>query len=199
MSALIVAVAVVAIAYFVGSIPIGFLIARRRGMDLRTIGSGNIDAHNVSRALGRGLGILVLVLDALKGALPLLLVFALDLHERADPFVITATGFASICGHCFSIWLRFRGGRGAATTLGVFLVLDPAIAATALLIAGAVSAAFRIVSVGSMAAAVTLPIVLWSEGRPDHAVTLGLAAAGVILFQHRSNIGRLIRGEEPRF
>jgi len=192
-------IALVIAAYFAGSIPVGMLIARSRGVDIRGVGSGNIGATNVSRALGRSLGIAVLLIDASKGALPVATVLLLHLDERVDPFVITATGFAAICGHCFSIWLRFRGGKGVATSLGVFLVVAPTLAATAMLIAGAVGAAFRIVSVGSMAAAVTLPILLWTQGYSNAVTTLGIAAATVVLFQHRANMARLARGEETRF
>ncbi len=199
MSAFIAGIALVVCAYFAGSIPVGLLIAKRRGINIRGVGSGNIGATNVSRTLGRGLGLAVLVIDALKGALPVLAVLWLDLDERVDPFLITATGFAAICGHCFSIWLRFAGGKGVATSLGVFLVLAPPLAGTAVLIAGAVGAAFRIVSVGSMAAAVTLPILLWTQGYSDAVATLGIAASAVVLFQHRANIARLARGEETRF
>jgi glycerol-3-phosphate acyltransferase PlsY len=189
---------VMIIAYFVGSIPIGLLFARARNVDLYTIGSGNIGATNVARALGKKVGAVVLVLDVLKGALPLVLVFALDLDVRVDPFVITGTGFAAICGHCFPVWLFFRGGKGVATSLGVFVVLDPLIAGITVAVFILVCVMFRIVSIASMAAAVLIPTLLWILGRSDAAVTLGLAVAVLVIVRHRANISRLLRGEENR-
>jgi glycerol-3-phosphate acyltransferase PlsY len=193
----IAAVAVIVGAYFVGSIPIGVVLARRRGVDIRAVGSGNIGATNVSRSLGRKLGAVVLVLDALKGALPVLAVVLLELDQRVDPFVLTATGFAAIAGHCFPIWLRFDGGKGVATALGVYLVVDPVVTAICVAIFAACYLPFRIVSIGSLAAATAFPVLLLVFGRSDAAVTLGIAVGLVIIYRHRGNLGRLLRRREP--
>lgn len=198
IGSLAVAIAVILGAYFVGSIPIGVLLSRRRGVDIRAVGSGNIGATNVSRSLGRKLGAVVLVLDALKGAVPMLVVRLLELDQRVDPFVITATGFAAIAGHCFPIWLRFNGGKGVATALGVYLVLDPVVTGISAAIFVACYLPFRIVSIGSLAAAASFPVLLLVFGRSDAAVTLGIAAGLVIFYRHRGNLARLLRRNEPR-
>ncbi len=189
---------IIVIAYFVGSIPIGLLFARARDVNLRNIGSGNIGATNVARALGKKTGALVLVLDALKGAIPLLAVFGLELDHRIDPFVICAAGFAAMAGHCFPVWLLFRGGKGVATALGIYLVLDLASAGIAVVVFLAVWGSTRIVALGSMTAAVLLPLLLLLRDASDAAVTLGIAGGALVLFQHRGNISRLVRGEENR-
>ncbi|HUH02372.1 MAG TPA: glycerol-3-phosphate 1-O-acyltransferase PlsY [Kofleriaceae bacterium] len=193
----IAAVAVIVGAYFVGSIPIGVLLSRRRGVDIRAVGSGNIGATHVSRSLGRKLGAIVLVLDALKGALPVLAVVMLELDQRVDPFVLTATGFAAIAGHCFPIWLRFDGGKGVATALGVYLVVDPLVTGICMAIFAACYLPFRIVSIGSMTAAVAFPVLLLVFGQSDAAVALGIAVGLVIIYRHRGNLGRLLRRGEP--
>jgi glycerol-3-phosphate acyltransferase PlsY len=198
MTSLSSAVALVIGAYFIGSIPIGVLLSRRRGVDIRAVGSGNIGATNVSRSLGRKLGAVVLVLDAIKGALPLGIALLLELDHRVDPFVITATGFSAIAGHCFPIWLRFNGGKGVATALGVYLVVDPLATAICVAVFAVCYVPFRIVSIGSMAAAIAFPLVLLAFGRNDAEVTLGIAVALVILYRHRGNIARLVRRTESR-
>ena len=159
-SAWIAAGAAVLAAYLVGSIPTGYLIGRRRGVDVRTQGSGNIGATNVARTMGKRLGILVLVLDALKGAAPLAAWRAADLaihlDGRIDPYLFTAVGLAPIVGHCFPVWLRFRGGKGVATALGVFLVADPILIAIGLALYAIIYAMTRIVSIGSLTAALVI-------------------------------------------
>jgi glycerol-3-phosphate acyltransferase PlsY len=192
------AAAVVAGAFLLGSIPTGLLLARLRGIDIRTVGSGNIGATNVARGLGKKSGVLVLLLDAAKGAIPILVVRLLDLGARVDPFVITATGFAAVAGHCFTPWLRFRGGKGVATSLGVFLALEPAVTAMTAGLFAAIYLATKIVSIGSIAAALAFPILLWLLGRPDESVTLGIAVAILIIAKHHGNIRRLLRRQEHK-
>ena len=153
--------ALIAGAFWAGAIPFGVLLARRRGVDIRAHGSGNIGATNVSRVLGARDGAIVLVLDALKGALPTAL--ALALADPAAPPGIDAravalTGGAAILGHCFSPFLRGRGGKGVATALGVFLVLAPAIVAVAVAIFAAVLAVTRVPALGSLAAALAISV-----------------------------------------
>ena len=121
-----------------------------------------------------------------------------QLDRSADPFFITATGFAAMMGHCYPLWLGFRGGKGVATALGVFLVVDPASAVIAVAIFLVLVAITRIVSLGSLAGAASLPLSLWLFERSDAAVTLGIAGAVLVIFQHRDNLGRLWRRQEPR-
>jgi glycerol-3-phosphate acyltransferase PlsY len=198
MTELVYASVLVVVAYFVGSIPIGLLFARARDVNLRDVGSGNIGATNVARALGKKMGMFVLVFDAGKGAVPVAATLVLELDRSADPFFITATGFAAMMGHCYPLWLGFRGGKGVATALGVFLVVDPASAVIAVAIFLVLVALTRIVSLGSLAGAASLPLSLWLFECSDAAVTLAIAGAVLVIFQHRDNLGRLWRRQEPR-
>src|SRR5262245_33406492 len=146
----------IALGFAAGSIPFGVLVARRRGVNIREQGSGNIGASNVTRVLGKGAGALVLVLDAAKGALPTLAAA----HWLAEPWAVVATGFAAVLGHCFSPFLRGRGGKGVATALGVFAVIDPAITLGGACVWGLVFAMTRIPALGSLAAAFAIGIAL---------------------------------------
>lgn len=190
--------AVIAGAYLLGSIPVGLLFARARGIDIRVAGSGNIGATNVARTVGKRLGLVVLLLDALKGALPMLLLRWLDLAARVHPLVLTACGVAAIAGHCFPVWLRFRGGKGVATSLGVFLAVDPALVGIAVAVFAVLYALFRIVSVGSLVAALSFLVLLWLFHRPPAEIALGVAGTAIIVIKHRGNIGRLLRREESK-
>lgn len=186
---------VVLVGYLLGSVPFGLLIARARGVDIRQHGSGNIGATNVARNLGKKLGALVLLLDALKGALPV--VGASFLH--CELVVVVAAGWAAVVGHCFPVWLGFRGGKGVATSLGVLLVVDPVVTAlSALAFAGMVGAT-RMVSLGSLVAMASFPAAAWALDRPLALVLLGVATAAVVLIQHRENLGRIAKGTEHRF
>lgn len=193
-----VALGLVVAAYVVGSIPFGYLFARARGIDIRQRGSGNIGAVNVARSLGKKLGLVVLLLDALKGAIPVLAARWLGLHESVDPFVITAAGVAAISGHCFPVWLGFRGGKGVATTLGVFIVVDPLITLVTVMIFVIVYAIFRIASLGSIVAVASLPVWLLVAQRGDEVVTLAIASALIVIAKHAPNIRRLLRGQEHK-
>jgi glycerol-3-phosphate acyltransferase PlsY len=184
----------VTLAYLVGSVPFAFLLARRRGIDLRDVGSGNVGASNVLRTSGIRAAVLAMILDALKGALAVLVA------QRLAPGAATpmAAGLASVVGHIYPVWLRFRGGKGVATAAGVFGVISP----VALAIAGAVFLGAvwitRFISVGSMAAAVTLAVVTAVTDAPV-VVSAGAAiAAAMIIQRHRGNIGRLLAGTERR-
>lgn len=199
-------VAVVALAYTLGSIPFGFLLVRLRGGgDVRETGSGGTGATNVTRRAGKGVGLLTLLLDASKGAVAVLVArAALGAGSWAEWWVCAAAA-AAVLGHVFPVWLRFRGGKGVATGLGVFLVLAPPATLCALAAFVAVVGLWRYVSLGSMAAAVVLPLAVWSlaaAGLSDRAAApvLALAALGaaLIVLMHRANIGRLLRGEESR-
>jgi len=189
-------------AYLLGSIPTGLLIGKRMGVDVRTQGSGNIGATNVARTVGRKVGVLVLFLDALKGALPVALLAGLDLESRIDlgapldGYLVTAVGLAPIVGHCFPVWLGFRGGKGVATALGVFLVVDPLALAVGAALFAALYAAFRIVSIGSMAASIAIPIASLLLGHRLPVVLLAALGAAIVIGKHHGNIRRLLRRSE---
>lgn len=178
--------------YLMGSVPFGILIARIGGApDPRSIGSGNIGATNVLRSGRKGLAALTLLLDAAKGAVAVLVARAID------PGLIGLAATGAVLGHLFPLWLRFRGGKGVATALGVTLALHwptGLIYAAVWLLA---LAATRISSVGGLSAAVAAPIAAMAMGRSDVAL-LTLLFALLILWMHRANIGRLIDGTEPR-
>jgi glycerol-3-phosphate acyltransferase PlsY len=184
----------VTLAYLVGSVPFAFLLSRRRGIDLRRVGSGNVGAANVLRAAGVRSAVLAMCLDGVKGALAVLIAQRLTL----GPATAVAAGLASVVGHIYPVWLRFRGGKGVATAAGVFAVLAPlalAIAGSVFLVAVWIT---RYVSVGSLAAAVTLAVVVLLSEVPA-AVTIGAAAAALlIVYRHRANLARLVAGTERR-
>lgn len=196
MSQTLVAVIAIAGAYLIGSIPFGLLLGRRRGVDVRAVGSGNIGAANVARSLGKKLGVIVLVLDLCKGAIPVLTFLWLLEPSGAHPYLLTTVGVAAISGHCFSLWLRFRGGKGVSTALGVFLVIAPDIVAIAAAVFVLLYVLWRRVSLGSIAGVITIAVLLWVFGRPGPQVALGVVGAAIIVIQHRANIVRLIRREE---
>ncbi len=190
------------VAYFLGSIPFGLLLAKLFGnADVRRAGSGNIGAANVARVAGPLAGILTLVLDTAKGAAAVLLA-ARFTRESAAWMMLAA--LAALVGHCFSVWLKFKGGKGVATALGVFLALCTPAALAALLLFALVAANWRYVSLGSISAAAAMPLLMYFLWAPHHAppliITFGsLAATLLVVYQHRANIQRLVRGEEPRF
>jgi glycerol-3-phosphate acyltransferase PlsY len=189
-------------AYFLGSIPFGLLLAKLFGSaDVRKAGSGNIGAANVARVAGPLAGILTLALDTAKGAAAVLLA-ARFTHESAAWMMLAA--LAALVGHCFSVWLKFKGGKGVATALGVFLALCPPAALAALLLFTLVAACWRYVSLGSISAAAAMPLLMYFLWAPHHApplvISFGtLAATLLVVYQHRANIQRLVRGEEPKF
>lgn len=191
-----------AAAYLLGSIPFGLLLGKLFGAaDVRKAGSGNIGATNVARVAGPLAGILTLVLDAAKGALAILL--AARLTNDAALWMMIA-GLCVLVGHCFPIWLGFHGGKGVATAAGVFLVLCPPAFLGAVILFLLVVAYWRFVSLGSIAAAAAMPLLVYFFWAPHHAppyaVTFGsLAAALLIAYKHDANIQRLAQGDEPKF
>jgi acyl phosphate:glycerol-3-phosphate acyltransferase len=192
----------VPIAYLIGSIPFGYLIVKlTRGADVRATGSGGTGATNVSRRAGKVAGVATLVLDALKGAVAILITRGLlnDGPTASHRWWVVATAVAVIIGHIFPVWLGFRGGKGVATGAGVFLIIAP----FALLCAGVVFLAVvlitRYVSLGSIVAAATIPAFVWLSGLGAPEVTGAVAGALLIIFAHRANIGRLIGGTESKF
>ena len=191
-----IAAGLVALGYLSGSIPFGLILVRAvRGVDVRAQGSGNIGATNVARVAGKGLGVLVLVLDALKGSLPVLLARAVD----PRPLVPEAVGLAAFVGHVAPPWLGFRGGKGVATALGVLAVLAPWAALAGAVTYGIVLAAVRISSVVSLLAGLVAVAVAWlAPGTPPAAAALTSVLFAAMLWTHRGNIGRLLRRGEPR-
>jgi len=186
--------AVVAFGYLAGSIPFAFLLARRRGVDLRHAGSGNVGAANVLRTSGVPDAVIAFVLDAAKGAVAVLVAQRLS----TEPATPVAGGLASIIGHIYPVWLGFRGGKGVATAGGVFVVLVPAAVGIAAAVFALAIWVTRYISVGSMAAAVTLAVTTAAMDVAA-AVTVGTAIAAVIIIhRHRGNLGRLIAGTERR-
>jgi len=180
------------IGYLLGSIPWGILLTRIAGAgDLRAIGSGNIGATNVLRTGRKGLAAATLLLDLFKGAVAVWIVAALWPGEEL------VAGAAAFLGHCYPLWLKFRGGKGVATMMGVVVALHwPSGLAYAVVWLGLL-ATLRISSVAGMAAAVVAPIAAAWAGRFD-LVLLFLALAMIVLWKHRANIERLIAGDEPR-
>jgi len=182
-------------AYVAGSIPFGVVVARAKGVDLRAVGSGNIGATNVARALGKGWAIAVLLGDAAKGFVP---VFVGRRYGFA-PQAVAAAGLCAIIGHMFTIFLRGRGGKGVATSLGVALALSPVSALIGFGVYVAVYLTTHLSSLGSLLGVWTfsLAFVLWQ--RPPWPLwVLALGGASLVTLRHRQNIGRLVRGEEKR-
>ncbi|MBD8678213.1 glycerol-3-phosphate 1-O-acyltransferase PlsY [Sphingomonas sp. CFBP 13720] len=185
-------VAAVLIGYLLGSVPWGILLTRVAGAgDLRTIGSGNIGATNVLRTGRKGLAAATLLLDLLKGAVAVWIAAALlPGHELA-------AGVAAFIGHCYPVWLRFRGGKGVATMMGVVVALHWESGLAYAVVWIGLLASLRISSVAGIAAAISAPIVAAWAGRFDLVLPfLGLAA--VLVWKHRANIERLIAGREPK-
>jgi acyl phosphate:glycerol-3-phosphate acyltransferase len=193
---------VVPAGYLLGSIPFGLLVGKIFGSgDVRQRGSGNIGATNVSRVVGPLAGILTLVLDAAKGAAAVLLA-ARFTEQNATAMMLA--GLAALCGHCFPVWLRFKGGKGVATGLGVFAALSPLAAACSLAVFVLAVLFWRYVSLASLAAAAAMPLLIYFFWAPRHApplsVTFGtLAAAALIFLKHDANLQRLSDGTEPKF
>lgn len=186
---------VILLSYLLGAVPFGLLVARViGGVDVRTVGSGNIGTANVLRACGPAAGAAVLVIDALKGALPVLAAQALGL----SPWVAAAAGLAAVIGHNWSIYLGCRGGKGVATSLGVVIALAPAVAMTLFLLWVILVALTRYSSVGSMVALAISPLAMWLFGQPAPSISFCAAAAALGLFRHRENMVRLLQGRENR-
>ncbi len=189
--------ALVVIGYLCGSIPFGVILTRAlRGVDVRHQGSGNIGATNVTRVAGRKLGALVLLLDAAKGALPVLLS---RLLLPGDPRVHAAVALSAFFGHVFPIWLRLRGGKGVATALGVLIVLVPWAALAGLATYVALFALLRTSSIGSLAGGIVTVVTAFAFARSGEYAVLAAALFGMMLFTHRGNIARILRRTERRF
>jgi glycerol-3-phosphate acyltransferase PlsY len=189
-------------AYLLGSIPFGLILARLfGGSDVRKQGSGNIGATNVARVVGPLAGILTLVLDAAKGAVAVLIAERLS-NDSATWMMIAA--IAALIGHCYPIWLNFKGGKGVATAAGIFLVLSPLAFLGSITLFLLVAIFWRYISLASLSAAAAMPLLIYLLWAPHHApppvITFGtLAVALLIVYKHDANIQRLVQGEEPKF
>jgi len=191
------------LAYLLGSIPFGFLLVKfASGADIRAVGSGGTGATNVTRKAGKAAGILTLVLDALKGAAAVWLAQAL----AGDAWIIAFAGLLAVIGHCFPVWLGFKAGKGVATGLGVFLVLAPFAVLVALGLFIVLVGLTRYISLGSICAALCVPIVVVLQHTLQTPlsnfspliVALGLAST-IIIAKHYENIQRLLAGKENKF
>lgn len=191
-------------AYLLGSIPTGFLVARAKGIDIRSVGSGNIGATNAMRVLGRPAGIFVLLMDALKGFLAVAslgpeLFKILHLPPDSVPAGLLIAGIGAVLGHNFTPWLGFKGGKGIATTAGVYLALAPWAVGIALLTWVVVTLISRYVSLGSIAAALALAVAVCFT-KPHLAFCLvTFALVAMAIYKHKPNIKRLWAGTENRF
>lgn len=193
-------------AYACGALPWGLWIGRWfRGVDIRTIGSGNLGATNVYRSLGPALGVLTLLLDVAKGAVPVAIGAPL-LVGTSDPFLLetgrVVAGIAAVAGHVWTFLAGFKGGKGVATTVGVLLALSPAAFGIFVGVFVLTLAVTRYVSLGSTLGAIAFAVALWRlqpAGIRSPAFVLGVVLALLILVRHRENYARLARGEERRF
>jgi glycerol-3-phosphate acyltransferase PlsY len=184
-------------AYGLGSVPFGLLIAKAvRGIDIRAFGSGNVGATNVGRTLGRGWFFVVFLLDAAKGGLPVVFFPLLASGEWSDGVLAVGCGLCAVLGHVFSVFLRFRGGKGVATTAGAILAISPPAAGSALLVFLAVFLAFRYVSLASVMAAVAFPALVWWLDPREPVLIFAAVVAVLVAMRHQSNLRRLLQGTE---
>jgi len=194
---------ILALAYLLGSIPFGYLLVRFfRKQDIRSAGSGNIGATNVAREGGKGLGIATLALDCLKAAVAVLIAkhFFPGINGHPSTLAVVA-GVTAVLGHMFPIWLGFRGGKGVASALGVFLALSPFVALTSFLVFAIIVALTKLVSLASIISACTVPIfsLIVPSTRSATMATGFAIIALLVIFKHHANIGRLLKGTEPKF
>jgi acyl phosphate:glycerol-3-phosphate acyltransferase len=200
-------IATIVPAYLLGSIPTGYLAGRSRGIDVRSAGSGNIGATNVFRVLGTSAGLAVFFFDALKGFLacrwiPLLVMPHFSQFEFAGRLapdnLAIAAGVAAIFGHNYTCWLNFRGGKGVATTAGVFLALMPWVFVSAAAVWLAVLALSKYVSLASIVAALALPLAAWLSRGSETLIFISAILGLLVLYKHKANVQRLMNGTEPR-
>ena len=181
--------------YLAGSVPFAFLLARRAGIDVRVAGSGNVGAANVVRTSGLPLGVTVMALDIVKGAATVLAAYAAVGSIQS----MAAAGAAAVVGHVYPIWLRFHGGKGVAVAAGAFAVLAPLATVAATLVFVIAVGLTRVISLGSVAATLALPPAAWAAGAPTSVMIAASGIASLILFRHRGNVRRIVRGTERRF
>ncbi len=182
-------------AYLLGSIPTGLLLAKAWGVDIRTTGSGNIGATNVYRSLGRRVGVMTLVGDCFKGLVPVLVARGLGLPVAW----VAAVGLAAFLGHIYTVFLGFKGGKGVATALGVFLGVSPLSVLLALVVFALVLWKGRYVSLASITAAAVMPFIVALLDRQPVIIAMTVLIALLVIYKHRENIARLRNGTESRF
>jgi acyl phosphate:glycerol-3-phosphate acyltransferase len=180
--------------YLAGSIPFAFLLAKRRGIDVRVAGSGNVGAANVLRTTGAWRGVIVMALDLSKGLVAVAIAHLL----ASGTALIALTGAAAVVGHIYPVWLRFHGGKGVAVAAGVFTMLSPGATGAAAVLFLLVAWITRYISLASIAATVALPPAAWIFGSPLPVVFVAAGTAVLILFRHRTNWHRLRSGTERR-
>jgi glycerol-3-phosphate acyltransferase PlsY len=185
----------IACAYLLGSVPSGYVLGKLAGTDVRGVGSGNIGATNVARALGMLPGALTLVADAAKGYLPVFLA----LHLGVSQAVVASAAIAAFLGHLYPLFLKFQGGKGVATAFGALLAVAPLAALVLVLVFAGVVFVCRIVSLGAIATAIAAPIMLWLFYQPPVIVAVGFFMGAMVILRHHDNIRRLLAGTEPRF
>ena len=186
------------VSYFIGSLPTGYLAALIfRGVDIRTVGSGSIGATNVRRLMGQGWAVFVTVIDMLKGALALLLTAD---SASADPWLLSLSALGAVAGHNYPVWLKFKGGKGVATTYGTMFFIWPYNSFAVVLMSGAVWYAVmtstRYVSLASMTSLLALPAFFWMLDAPAPFILLALILALLAILRHGANISRLLKGRE---
>lgn len=190
-----IAAALIVIGYLIGTIPTGYLVAKARGVDIQRAGSGNIGATNVLRTLGWGPAVLVALLDPLKGAIATLI----PSYLGAGAWVVALTGLATVLGNNFNVMLRLRGGKGIATSIGVYLVVDPLSSMLSIVTGLFTIATSRYVSLGSLVGLFTLPLFVVAGGNfltPNLFLAVALALLAIV--RHQDNIRRLLKGSERR-
>ena len=189
-------------AYLLGSLPTGYLVGRVKGVDIRTVGSKNMGATNVFRTVGKALGIFVLLVDALKGWLAVAVLAPFIGHavtpQSALGWLPVVGGIGAILGHNYTCWLQFKGGKGIATSAGVFVALVPGALLVALVVWIILFAATRYVSVASIAAAATLPVAAWLTTHDLGLTVVTLVMGALAIYKHKKNIERLRAGTENR-
>ena len=181
------------VAYLLGSIPFSYLVARRKGIDVRTVGSGNVGATNVMRSAGRAAGLTAFALDFLKGSLATWLAL-----RMAGPTAAAAAAVIAVIGHMYPVWLSFKGGKGVATGAGAFLPILPVAAVSGLAMFAVVARLTRYASVGSIVGTTALPVVAFLMRAPAASCAAAAVAAVLIVWKHRENVRRIAAGTETR-
>ncbi len=195
---LLIDILIIVASYLVGSIPTGYIIAKYfYNIDIKTVGSGNIGATNVLRTLGKKMGIMTLIGDVLKGVIPV--IFALIYKPYPiNQNLVFGSALMAFLGHLFPFYLKFKGGKGVATALGIFLVLFPLQTLYAAIIFFLVVLKTRYVSLGSILAALSMPVFVSFSARDSYQVTLAIIISALIIFKHKDNIHRLMEGNENK-
>lgn len=190
-----VSIAIVLLCYIIGSIPTAYLVVKKiKGIDIRTVGSGNVGASNAARVLGKWGFIGVLFGDMMKGFIPVMLIK----HFYGEHDLVLVAAIAVIIGHSFTCFLRFKGGKGVATGVGIYLALAPVQLLLAAAIFGIIIAVFRMVSLSSITAVIFLAVIVWYTSTWSHFRIFTIIIALLIIYLHRANVARILKGEERK-